>query len=724
VKTSISLFLFSLLPFSIFSQNQKINRKAVVQRHTVVVTKADTLSSLSVGNGTFCFTADVTGLQTFPKEYAKGVSLGTQSEWGWHSFPNSAGYKIEESLVDYDIHGRKVPYGVQPSITERNKLATNYLRQNPHRLQLGNLGFDLRKKDLSKAKLSDIKDIRQTLDMWTGELKSHFTLEGEALDVSTFCHQTKDLISVKVNSKLLKTGQIRISLRFPYPTDAFLDEGNNWQNTDKHVSGASVLASKKAVLLHELDKTRYIIYLKWGKKSWLDYEELPYDPIKDRFKPQSLVKIQPHHYLLTPSVKSDEFEFSTEFSMKNQGYDFELDMPNYSETKQSNETNWQKFWKSGGAVDFSGTTDPRAFEIERRVILSEYLTKIQCTGTMPPQETGLTFNSWFGKPHLEMHWWHAAHFAQWGRPELMERSLSWYSFAQYEARDIAKRQGYDGARWQKMTDPEGREAPSSVGAFLIWQQPHFIYFAEQAYQAHPNKETLERYSDLVFKTADFMASYAYFDTISQRYVLGPGLIPAQETHKQEVTFNPTYELVYWYWALDIAQKWMERMRYNRDKKYDDVLSKLSKLPVDEGVYLSTENAKDSYTNDRILSDHPSVLGAFGMLPKTPLLDEETMRHTYDKVLKTWHWEDTWGWDFPMTAMTACRLGMPEKAVDALLMPITTNTYLPNGHNYQNSRLRLYLPGNSGVLSAVALMCTEGGFPKEWKVRWEGLKKML
>ena len=49
----------------------------------------------------------------------------------------------------------------------------------------------------------------------------------------------------------------------------------------------------------------------------------------------------------------------------------------------------------------------------------------------------------------------------------------------------------------------------------------------------------------------------------------------------------------------------------------------------------------------------------------------------------------------MTAMTATRLGLPEKAIDALLMNIATNTYLPNGHNYQDDRLTIYLPGNGG-----------------------------
>jgi len=164
-----------------------------------------------------------------------------------------------------------------------------------------------------------------------------------------------------------------------------------------------------------------------------------------------------------------------------------------------------------------------------------------------------------------------------------------------------------------------------------------------------------------------------------------------------------------------------------------VLKRLAPLPVKDTVYLATESATDSYTNPAYKTDHPSVLGTWGMLPATPLLDSATMRHTFNLVWDTWDWKDTWGWDFPMTAMTATRLGLPGKAIDALLMPIKTNTYLPDGHNYQDDRLRIYLPGNGGLLAAAAMMCagydqSNGllpGIPKDgsWKVSWEGLQKM-
>jgi hypothetical protein len=76
----------------------------------------------------------------------------------------------------------------------------------------------------------------------------------------------------------------------------------------------------------------------------------------------------------------------------------------------------------------------------------------------------------------------------------------------------------------------------------------------------------------------------------------------------------------------------------------------------------------------------------------------------------------------MLAMSAATIDRPEQAVDFLMMEAPKNRYLPNGHNYQDSRLSIYLPGNGGLLSAVAMMCTGKRFPAngQWKVRWENL----
>jgi hypothetical protein len=78
----------------------------------------------------------------------------------------------------------------------------------------------------------------------------------------------------------------------------------------------------------------------------------------------------------------------------------------------------------------------------------------------------------------------------------------------------------------------------------------------------------------------------------------------------------------------------------------------------------------------------------------------------------------------MLAMSAASTGRGEQAIDFLLMDAPKNRYLLNGHNYQDTRLSLYLPGNGGLLTAVARMCTENQFPSNgrWKVRWENLNQ--
>lgn len=129
-----------------------------------------------------------------------------------------------------------------------------------------------------------------------------------------------------------------------------------------------------------------------------------------------------------------------------------------------------------------------------------------------------------------------------------------------------------------------------------------------------------------------------------------------------------------------------------------------------------------------------MLGAFGIL-SGEMVDLETMRRTLKKVIAEWDWAETWGWDYPMVAMTAARLGEPATAIDALLFDTPKNHYLPNGHNYQRANLPLYLPANGGLLYAIAIMVNgwkgapktvAPGFPSDgsWTVRSEGFNSTL
>src|SRR5690606_32446760 len=212
------------------------------------------------------------------------------------------------------------------------------------------------------------------------------------------------------------------------------------------------------------------------------------------------------------------------------------------------------------------------------------------------------------------HWWHAAHFALWGRSGLLTRSLAWYERILPVAREYAARQGYRGVRWPKQVGPEARESPSDVGAFLIWQQPHPIYFAELVLRAARTPEeradVLRRYERLVFLTAEFMASYPV--RVRGRYQLGPPLVSAQEQafRLRSESRNPTFELAYWRWALRIAQEWRRRLGLEPVPEWDKVADHLAALPVRDGRYAELEHPVTRPEN------HPAMVGALGFVPDT------------------------------------------------------------------------------------------------------------
>jgi hypothetical protein len=661
----------------------------------------DSFSALSVGNGGFAFTADATGLQTFADEYRE-IPLATQAEWGWHSYPNPKGYRLEDALVLYDTHGRQVSYA-----SAQDTPAGKWLRENPHKLSLARIGFVLSRNDGSPAKATDLTDVYQRLDLWSGTLESRFTLEGHRVRVLTWAHPARDLIAVRVESASMDPAWLSIRVAFPYGGATHTGDPADWSHGDLHRTEITERDRTSVTWHRTLDADAYCARAAWTEGGVLN-------------------PLGPHEFRVEPAKGSTILECVFAFSPRRDP----AVLPMAAATQLASATHWQRFWSDGGTLDLSGSTDPRAAELERRIVLSEYLTAIQCAGTMPPQETGETFNSWFGKAHLEMHWWHAAHFALWNRSALLERSLPWYQQILPEARANANRQGYRGARWPKMVGPQGHDSPSGIGVFLIWQQPHPIYLAELVYRARPSRRVLELYREMVFASAAFMESFAAWDAPRRRYVLGPPLIPAQESHPPATTFNSTFELAYWAFGLETAQRWRVRLGLAREPAWDCVLRSLSPLPMREGLYVNAESAPQTFTDERQRRDHPTLLGAYGFIASSRV-DREAMRRTLKRVFETWQWPDTWGWDYPLVAMTAARLGEPALAIDALMMDTPKNRYHPNGHNYQRPGLTIYLPGNGGLLSAVAMMAAgwDGapaqhapGFPRTgWTVRAEGLR---
>jgi hypothetical protein len=723
---------------SVGAASKPIDRHALVTRHNPTLTAVDKSAPFMVGNGNFAFTADITGLQTFPEQYSSLVPLMTQAQWSWHDWPNPQGFTLKQAMKTLKVRGKKRDYPALSNWDEAKQENIQWLRENPHKFSLGRLALRLENAQGTVATFADLSATRQSLDMWSGRLSSSFIFDGTPVEVETSVHPERDILIVQLRSQLLFDGRLGVDLKFPGVSRKLNPDPADWEHPEAHSTREVARGPGGLTLTRQIDDTHYSVKLASDRE--LDIETP--GPHAFRFSAPGATQLT----LLIEFTEGPAAET----------------LPDAEVARATVAKWWEGFWMHGGALDFTGSKHPKASELERRIVLSQYLTAVNSAGALPPQEEGLFSNSWNGKFHLEMHAWHAAHFAVWGRPELLERSMPWYLAHLEEARERAKANGVKGAWWPKMVGPEGRESPSTVNPFIMWQQPHPIYLAETLWIARgKDRAVLEKYSELVFQTADLLASWPFYDKKAERYILGPPVIPAQENFDPLTTYNPTFELEYWRFGIGTGQRWRERLGLPKNPKWDDVLFRLSKLPEKDGIYLAAESqpdlwerARSAQCSKRAVSecpnrDHPSFVAALGLLPGWGA-ERETMRRTLKAVVSDWDLRQTWGWDWPMLAMSATRLDEPEMAVNFLLTDaknfqfgvsgMTPRVHVvaddaPHSAGSQDQpdyrrAAETYFPSNGALLLAVGLMVAGGqsvhelnpGFPPngQWIVRSEGI----
>ena len=695
----VCLFCLSaFLPLSVMGE--PIDREAVVKRHRVCTTGTLLKSPAQVGNGKFAFGMDITGLQTF-------VPFNTLSDWSWHSFPLPEGMKAEDYRpVVVETHGKKIAYELrnpdQPELSE-------WLTKNPHRYNLGRIGFRLLREDGTEAREIDLGNARQEIDLWTGVVYSRFELNRKEVKVRTVCHPDKDMIGVSIESELLNDGNMSIYLDFPYPDGRYFKHYiGRYDTISGHTSTFEKLAPNSVRIARTMDDTHYYTTLDWTGPATFSRESE-----------------KAHKFLLQPRHTST-FSFTCCFSPEPVADVTE----SVASIERKSAASWEKYWRSGAAVDLSGSKDPRWLELERRIVLSQYLMRANESGLFPPQESGLVNNGWFGRFHFEMIWWHGVHYGLWNRMECFDNYLNVYKDFMPKALERAKSEGRSGARWPKCTGNFNREWPGSAHAYLIWHEPHPIYFAEMQYRQKPVPETLEKWEDIVLNTADYMADYLFYDKKTKQYVLGPPVVVVSENTDPLQTINPIFELGYFRYGLRTALEWADRLGLSekRTRKWKEVLSKMAPLPVADGVYTTYEGIPDMWT--KYTYEHPALTGVYGMLPGDGV-DQPTFKRTLEKVSKEWQFNRIWGWDFPMLAMAAARTGQPALAIDMLMHPSAGFQF--DEHGLATGGPFPYFPSNGALLTAVAMMCggwdgSEGeapGFPKDgsWTVRYEGFVPM-
>jgi hypothetical protein len=299
----------------------------------VELARFDPESPLSVGNGEFAFTVDATGLQTIPEEYEKTIPLGTLSQWGWHTWPNPRGWRVDTfAFRECESHGRMVGYADIPG--ERTP-EIDWLRANPHRLHLERIGFRLTRADGARAAAADLADIRQTLDLWNGVITSHFRFEGETVAVETTRHPSLDAVSVRVRSKLLRTGRVAIAISFPYGTGQVT--AADWTRPEAHRTEVTQLGPGQARFARTLDADTHHASARWSTGAAAE-------------------PAGPHTFLLAAAPGTDALTATVVFAPAQ----LTAPAPSFEDTRAAARTHWNRFWSTGGAIDLSGSQYPFA----------------------------------------------------------------------------------------------------------------------------------------------------------------------------------------------------------------------------------------------------------------------------------------------------------------------------------------------------------------------------
>ncbi|RDW86081.1 uncharacterized protein DSM5745_02723 [Aspergillus mulundensis] len=692
----------------------------IVSKYNVVRTSLidNETTPLQVGNGDFAFGVDNTGMQTF-------LPFNTLSSWGWHndSLPTNG-----EQLSDYTgvprlTHGRNVSYDIpDPDLPE----VSQWLIGNPNRINLGRIGLRYKDATLSAGKVTDP---RQELDLWNGVITSTFKVDGEDVKVVTQGDFESDAVAFSIESALIESGDLSVELDFPYPPihtteykyEVFVGVYDFPENHTTTIV-TSGRESSTAHIYHELQETSYFVNLRWPSSSPLRLTQ-----------PRNATGLAKHRYTLNPRSQKSSLSFTALFSPA------QSTPAPPAKIRRRNSLAWNKYWKTGGFMDLTSSPHPSANELQRRIILSQYHVRVNSAATgQSPQESGLMNNGWYGKFHMEMVVWHNAHWVTWGRHEYFDAIFpALYETLLPSSIERAAKMGWEGARWPKMTETNtGVSSPGGINGLLLWQQPHPMYLASLSYKASPTREALRKWDRVITATADYMASYAWFNESSGLYDLGPPSYGVTENTPPSETRNLAYEIAYWRYALDTAISFKEALGHPIPQPWSTVATHLSPPPIVSDLYAVYSGLNSSWWSDYSLTDDPrSLIMLQGILPDTPAVDEIIAKKTADKVDEVWRDEDIRGWGRVVLAINSARIGERERAVRHL----TSERWVFDDAGFavrggDGGTPPPFMPGNAGYLLAIAYMAagwegSEGhapGFPDDgsWIVRHEGLLKAL
>lgn len=477
--------------------------------------------------------------------------------------------------------------------------------------------------------INNIKDVKQELDLYKGIVTSSFNYKEKINKTTSFIYQDHDEFNFK-----LQSDNLNLALKFNYPS---------------YTKNGYRLDILPNVLVKE-DR----ITLLYDDKNSLSFK----------------LKSSSNYQIVENTLIFDDNNVS-----------FSLALDEIKEGKLLDE-----FWKCDNGIIIDNE------ELVKKMVLSKYLLHVNSTGIYPPQESGLTYNCWNSKFHLEMHLIHSLWNIYNNHVGDLVKSFDYYLSIMPSSLKRASLNGYKGLRFPKMTGPDGEDSPSNIGPLLIWQAPHILFMLQEIYYLYNKENIIKKYEPLISGTIDFMISFLTLK--DSKYQMLDPLLEACESIPLDRCQNPSFELEYWRYTLERQPK-IDTVLYGRQRyDYLDITSKIITPKEDDGIYLKTYGVIDKYD---LYKDHPTE-GFLMSFFKSKIVDKEKMVKTIDYILKNMDLSSYWGWDFPFLGLSLLNCGEIEKSIEVTQLNTINNQYLYNGYNTSpRDDLKAYLPGNGAFL---------------------------
>lgn len=477
--------------------------------------------------------------------------------------------------------------------------------------------------------INNIKDVKQELDLYKGIVTSSFNYKEKINKTTSFIYQDHDEFNFK-----LQSDNLNLALKFNYPS---------------YTKNGYRLDILPNVLVKE-DR----ITLLYDDKNSLSFK----------------LKSSSNYQIVENTLIFDDNNVS-----------FSLALDEIKEGKLLDE-----FWKCDNGIIIDNE------ELVKKMVLSKYLLHVNSTGIYPPQESGLTYNCWNSKFHLEMHLIHSLWNIYNNHVGDLVKSFDYYLSIMPSSLKRASLNGYKGLRFPKMTGPDGEDSPSNIGPLLIWQAPHILFMLQEIYYLYNKENIIKKYEPLISGTIDFMISFLTLK--DSKYQMLDPLLEACESIPLDRCQNPSFELEYWRYTLERQPK-IDTVLYEHQRyDYLDITSKIITPKEDDGIYLKTYGVIDKYD---LYKDHPTE-GFLMSFFKSKIVDKEKMVKTIDYILKNMDLSSYWGWDFPFLGLSLLNCGEIEKSIEVTQLNTINNQHLYNGYNTSpRDDLKAYLPGNGAFL---------------------------